>query len=208
MSAEQCQQNNVFHTALKWRQRQHNNVSRTMLAEQCQRNNVNRTMSSTLRWNDGSVSITMSAEQCQLNDVSGTMSAEQCQHAEQCQQKNARWGCSCRARPTQPADAKTRCETRQAGRTGPNTCVTNHFSRQFSDWPIQQLLAFMSVIKPSQLRDPITTDGVTRAIGRLNSGLLADTIASIINDAMEEQEPFDPDTDPCVRVLYRSRSNW
>ena len=88
-----------------------------------------------------------------------------------------------------------------------NMWVTEHFSRQFSDPAVEELSAFVG--RPPRLADPITTDEVKRAIGKLNSGrasghddlpvellkctagLLAHMIASIFSDALDNNELLD-----------------
>ena len=88
-----------------------------------------------------------------------------------------------------------------------NARVTHHFGRQFSDPRVMELPAFTGV--PSPLTMPITTVEVQRAISKLNSGracghddlpadllkstadLIAPSIATIFNDALEHHEPLD-----------------
>ena len=85
-----------------------------------------------------------------------------------------------------------------------NERVTHHFGRQFSDPRVMELPAFTGV--PSPLTMPITPVEVQRAISKLNSGracghddlpadllkstadLIAPTIATIFNDALEHHE--------------------
>ena len=86
-----------------------------------------------------------------------------------------------------------------------NERVTQHFGRQFSDPRLMDLPAFTGV--PSPLTMPITPVEVQRAISKLNSGracghddlpadllkstadLIAPSIATIFNDALEHHEP-------------------
>ncbi len=88
-----------------------------------------------------------------------------------------------------------------------NERVTHHFGRQFSDPRVMELPAFTGV--PSPLTMPITPVEVQRAISKLNSGracghddlpadllkstadLIAPSIATIFNDALEHHEPLD-----------------
>ena len=88
-----------------------------------------------------------------------------------------------------------------------NERVTHHFGRQFSDPKVMELPAFTGV--PSPLTMPITPVEVQRAISKLNSGracghddlpadllkstadLIAPSIATIFNDALEYHEPLD-----------------
>ena len=88
-----------------------------------------------------------------------------------------------------------------------NERVTHHFSRQFSDPRVMELPAFTGV--PSPLEMPITQVEVQRAISKLNSGracghddlpadlvkstadLIAPSIATIFNDAVEHHEHLD-----------------
>ena len=88
-----------------------------------------------------------------------------------------------------------------------NERVTHHFGRQFSDTRVMELPAFTGV--PSPLTMPITPVEVQRAISKLNSGracghddlpadllkstadLIAPSIATIFNDALEHHEPLD-----------------
>ena len=87
-----------------------------------------------------------------------------------------------------------------------NARVTEHFSSQFSDPSVDGLNAFTETL--SRLTHRITPDEIKRAIGKLNSGrasghddipaellkcsadLLAQPIASIFNDALENHEPL------------------
>ena len=88
-----------------------------------------------------------------------------------------------------------------------NERVTHHFGRQFSDPRVMELPAFLGV--PSPLTMPITPVEVQRAISKLNSGracghddlpadllkstadLIAPSIATLFNDALEHHEPLD-----------------
>ena len=88
-----------------------------------------------------------------------------------------------------------------------NERVTHHFGRQFSDPRVIELPAFTGV--PSPLTMPITPVEIQRAISKLNSGracghddlpadllkstadLIAPSIATIFNDALEHHEPLD-----------------
>ena len=89
----------------------------------------------------------------------------------------------------------------------PNERVTHHFGRQFSDPRVMELPAFTGV--PSPLTMPTTPVEVQRAISKLNSGracghddipadllkstadLIAPSIATIFNDALEHHKPLD-----------------
>ena len=88
-----------------------------------------------------------------------------------------------------------------------NERVTHHFGRQFSDPKVMEFPAFTGV--PSPLTMPIIPVEVQRAISKLNSGracghddlpadllkstadLIAPSIATIFNDALEYHEPLD-----------------
>ena len=87
-----------------------------------------------------------------------------------------------------------------------NARVTEHFSSQFSDPSVDGLNAFTETL--SRLTHRITPAEIKRAIGKLNSGraslhcdipaelfkcsadLLAQPIAAIFNDALDNNEPL------------------